>query len=153
MITSIISQMITSVIIWLKQLTKHINCLGKICVIIYIYYIYIYIYNHFAISAEAMASTSTPMDMSANASQDIFMVAERAVGLAVGNLRAELGAQIVEMKNGFDGMSGELDTLRETVQNAFAMNNKTLRAEIIKSKDIPTEARAKGQGIPVGVES
>ena len=43
----------------------------------------------------------TPMDvdsMSVSTPAGVFMVAERAVGLAVGDLRAEIGVQLNEVK-------------------------------------------------------
>ena len=45
-------------------------------------------------------------------SAEVFMVAERAVGLAVGDLRAEIGVQLNEVKNNYNVLTGEIDTLR-----------------------------------------
>ena len=77
--------------------------------------------------------------MTVNTPQGVFMVAERAVGLAVGDLRAELGAQLNEVKNNYNVLTGEIDTLRENIQNAFNINDKTLRADISKAKDVIVE--------------
>ena len=53
---------------------------------------------------------TSPMDVDASAmgaSQDAFMVAERAVGRAANDLRAEFGVQLNEIKGSIAGAQNE----------------------------------------------
>ena len=67
-------------------------------------------------------------------SAEVYMVAERTVGQAANDLRAEFGLKIDEVKgliNGATGeLQGELDSLRQSVTEAFKENNKSLRADL-----------------------
>ena len=65
---------------------------------------------------------------------EVFMVAERAVGQAANDLRAEFGLMVDEMRGLITGVQGELqgemNSLRDSVSEAFKQNNNQLRAEI-----------------------
>ena len=71
---------------------------------------------------------------------EIFMVAERAVGQAAQDLRSEFGLQMSEIRGSIEkvkeDMAGGLNVFRDTIQQAFVANNKTLRADISNSKDL-----------------
>ena len=75
---------------------------------------------------------ASPMDVSTH--QEIFMVAERAVGQAANDLRAEFGLKFQEITGIITGVKGELDgeisSLRDDIRKAFKENNKSLRAEL-----------------------
>ena len=72
------------------------------------------------------------MDSAAQA--EIFMVAERAVGQAANDLRAEFGLKFQEITGIITGVKGVLDgeigSLRDDISKAFKENNKSLRAEL-----------------------
>ena len=67
-------------------------------------------------------------------SAEVYMVAERAVGQAANDLRAEFGLMVDEVRGLITGVrgefQGELDSLRQSVTEAFKENNKLLRADI-----------------------
>ena len=62
------------------------------------------------------------------------MVAERAVGQAANDLRAEFGLKFQEITGIITGvkneLNGELNSFRDDVSNAFKEHNKSLRAEM-----------------------
>ena len=82
--------------------------------------------------------------MDTSTSVELFMVAERAVGQAVSDLRGEFAVQLGELESKFeanitgikDELNGELNSFRDTVHEAFKENNKSLRAEVSGAKDI-----------------
>ena len=67
-------------------------------------------------------------------SAEVYMVAERAVGQAANDLRAEFGLMVDEVKGLITGvrgeLHGELDSLRQSVAEAFKEHNKALRADL-----------------------
>ena len=75
---------------------------------------------------------TSPMDQTTH--EEIFMVAERAVGQAASNLRLEFGAKFQEITGILAGVKseidGELTSLREEITNAFNNQSNTLRAEM-----------------------
>ena len=70
---------------------------------------------------------------------DALMVAERTVGQAPSDLRADFGMQQEEIKGNITGskteLQGELSSFREQVQSALEHNNKMLRGEMIKTEE------------------
>ena len=63
---------------------------------------------------------------------EVYMVAERAVGQAANDLRAEFGLKFQEITGIITGvkneLDGELSSFRDDVTNASKENNKMLRA-------------------------
>ena len=80
---------------------------------------------------------ASPMDVTTH--QEIFMVAERAVGQAAVDLRAEFGMKFQEITGIIAGVKGELDgelsSLRDEITNAFNNQANTLRAEMSNANE------------------
>ena len=72
-------------------------------------------------------------------STEAFMVAERAVGQAADDLRAEFGLKFQEVMGVINGvkneLDGELSSFRDDVSNAFKESTSTLRAEISSANE------------------
>ena len=71
------------------------------------------------------------------------MVAERAVGQQINDLRGELGVKFHEIENGDNGLKSlkseienEMSTLNDNLTDAFTQNNALLRREIQAMKDL-----------------
>ena len=82
---------------------------------------------------------------------EIVMVAERAVGQQINDLRGELGVKFHEIENGDNGLKSlkseienEMSTLNDNLTDAFTQNNALLRREIQAMKgDMAEDLAAK----------
>ena len=75
--------------------------------------------------------------MTSMSEQDVVMVAERAVGQQINDLRGELGVKFHEIENGDNGLKflkteieNEISTRNDNLTDAFTKNNALLRKEI-----------------------